>query len=167
MSVELRGYQLLQVRAKCNALRRADLQEARAIGQRLTAAGVDGEEALLLRAIRAAQAVHEASKAAARCIPRYVDMCHKELAMMLASDLADLGMSRWKAKDEEEAKPFLLRLWGDHHLISGPELKLKGLLNTRNEPYKAQKYMSQALSTLSDPELVLDAWTAPKKGSEP
>lgn len=70
------------MRAKCAALRRADLQEARAIGQRLAAAGLHGlgEEALLLRAIRAAQAVHEASKAAATCIPRYVDMCHKELA---------------------------------------------------------------------------------------
>lgn len=119
--------QLLSFRAKSAALWRGDLKEAKNLGQRMTAAGVEvgtGEEDLLLRAIYSARAVHQATKAAAMCLPRYVDLCHKELAVALASDLADLGMSRWKAKDE----------------------------------HQAQKYMSQALSTLSDPDLVLDSF---------
>ena len=36
------GYQLLYIRAKCAALRRGDLPEARSIGQRMAAAGLPG-----------------------------------------------------------------------------------------------------------------------------
>lgn len=118
-------YQLLYIRAKCAALRRGDLPEARSIGQRMAAAGLPGvgEEELLLRAINCARAVYEATSFAAVSVPgSFADKCQRELSVTLASDLADLGMARWKANDEDQA----------------------------------QKYMSEALGTLSKPKLVLD-----------
>lgn len=118
-------YQLLYIRAKCAALRRCDLPEAQSIGRRMAAAGLPsvGEEELLLRSINCARAVYEATAAAAESIPSsFADKCQRELAVTLASDLADLGMARYKANDEDQA----------------------------------QKYMSEALGTLSKPKLVLD-----------
>ncbi|CAJ1350479.1 unnamed protein product [Effrenium voratum] len=103
-----------------------DLKEARSYAQHLAAVGLPqvDEEDLLIRAIGCARALAAAIKASEAACPGFSYHCQREVAVTLASDLADLGMARWKAHDEDQA----------------------------------QQYMSQALSALSDPQVVLDSF---------